>query len=177
MSGAYNKLKTDLGKVKTYLKEKGIKSDDIVVSSISTNTIFEKNGQGYDTNTVIGYSLYQTVEISSSKVDKITQISRESTELINQDVEFQSQAPEYFYTKIADLKVKMLAEATKDAKTRGIQIAENTDSKLGALKSAKMGVFQITALYSNDAADYGINDTSSLYKEITAVISCSFQVK
>jgi len=31
--------------------------------------------------------------------------------------------------------------------------------KVGALRSAKMGVFQITPLYSKEISDYGINDT------------------
>ena len=71
----------------------------------------------------------------------------------------------------------MLAEATKDAKNRAEQISQNTDSRIGALKSAKMGVFQITPLYSTEVADYGINDTSSLEKEITAVVTCTFEMK
>jgi hypothetical protein len=71
----------------------------------------------------------------------------------------------------------MLSLATKDAMKRAEQIATNTNSKVGALRSARMGVFQITPLYSNEVADYGINDTSSLDKEITAVISCDFQIK
>jgi len=40
-----------------------------------------------------------------------------------------------------------------------------------------MGVFQITPLYSTEVSDYGINDTSSLEKEITAVVTCTFEIK
>jgi hypothetical protein len=35
---------------------------------------------------------------------------------------------------------------------------------------------QITPLYSNEVDDYGINDTSSLEKEITAVVHCQFEI-
>ena len=41
---------------------------------------------------------------------------------------------------------------------------------------ATMGVFQITPQYSNDVTDSGISDTSSLEKEITAVVNCQFYV-
>jgi hypothetical protein len=32
-------------------------------------------------------------------------------------------------------------------------------------------------LNSTEVADYGINDTSSLNKEITAVVTCTFEMK
>lgn len=177
MPEAYAKLKSDSDKVKKYLQGKGIDEKDMVFSSIDTNPVYEVNFNGQYTNNIIAYRLFQRVEIKSADVDKLTQISRESTELMNEGVEFTSFPPEYFYTKIADLKVSMLAEATKDAKNRAEQISQNTGSKIGALKSAKMGVFQITPLYSTEVADYGINDTSSIEKEITAVVTCTFEMK
>jgi hypothetical protein len=70
----------------------------------------------------------------------------------------------------------MLAEATKDARKRAEMIVENAGNKLGDLKYADMGVMQITPLYSNEVDDYGINDTSSLEKEITAVVHCQFEI-
>lgn len=177
MPEAYTKLKADSEKVKKYLKEKGISEEDMVFSSIDTNPIHEVNYNGQYTNNIIAYRLYQRVQISSTDVDKLSRIAREATELINEGIEFQSYSPQYYYTKIADLKVSMLAEATKDAKNRAEQISQNTGSNIGALKSAKMGVFQITPLYSTEVSDYGINDTSSLDKEITAVVTCTFEMK
>ncbi|MGE5630638.1 MAG: SIMPL domain-containing protein [Caulobacteraceae bacterium] len=177
MAEAYVRLKESSDKVRKYLVSKGIGDDELVFTSIDTSPIFEVNINGQYTNNLLGYRLQQQVEISSADVDRISQISREATELINEGVEFQSFPPQYFYTKIADLKVSMLAEATKDAKNRAEQIAQNTGSSIGTLKSAKMGVFQITPLYSTEVADYGINDTSSIQKEITAVVTCTFELK
>jgi hypothetical protein len=177
MPEAYAKLKADSEKVREYLKGKGISEEDMVFSSIDTNPIYEVNYNGQYTNNIIAYRLYQRVQISSTDVDKLSRIAREATELINEGIEFQSYPPQYYYTKIADLKVSMLGEATKDAKNRAEQISQNTGSSIGALKSAKMGVFQITPLYSTEVSDYGINDTSSLEKEITAVVTCTFEIK
>jgi hypothetical protein len=39
-----------------------------------------------------------------------------------------------------------------------------------------MGVMQITAADSNEVSDSGINDTSSLEKDIMAVVNVSFAV-
>jgi hypothetical protein len=40
-----------------------------------------------------------------------------------------------------------------------------------------MGVLQITPKFSNMISDYGINDLSSIEKEITAVVNASFEIK
>jgi hypothetical protein len=116
------------------------------------------------------------VEIRSTDVDGITRISREATELINQGIALESMAPEYLYTKIQEAKVEMLAAAARDAKLRAEQIAEATESEIGAVRAARMGVLQITPAYSVEVSDYGINDTSSLEKDITAVVSMEFEI-
>lgn len=174
---AFQMLKTSSEQVKKYLMDKGIPETDIVFSSISTITNLVPLPNGMYSSKVDSYRLVQTVEISSTEVDEITAISREATELINNGVAFESNPPEFFYTKIADLKVEMLGLATKDAKIRAEQIAKSTGSQIGNLRAAKMGVFQITPLYSTEVSDAGISDTSSIDKEITAVITCDFEIK
>jgi hypothetical protein len=177
LSDAYAKLNQDLVKVKAYLQQQGVPENEIVVSSINNMPMHGMAPNGMPTNNIEAYMLTQSIEIKSDQVDKITELSRTSTELINQGVQFQSQPPQYFYTKLNDLKVDMLAEASKDAKNRAEQLAQNSGGRIGPLKSAKMGVFQITRLNSTEVSDYGINDTSSLEKEITAVVNEEFYVK
>ena len=178
LSEAYKALQGDLAKVKKYLADNGITEKDYAVSSVNTLTNYVPSGNGYSlTSKVESYRLTQDVDVRSNDVDKITSISREATKLIQDGIQFQSMQPMYFYTKIADLKVDMLALATSDAKNRAEKIATNAGSKLDGLKTAKMGVFQITPINSNEVTDYGINDTSSVEKEIMSVVNCTFEVK
>lgn len=174
---AYAELEADKARVMEYLKKQDVSEDKIVFSSINTNTYYIILPNGQYTSDVDYYELYQTVTISSGEIDKVTEISRNVTELINEGIQFQSNAPQYMYTKIADMKVTMLAEATKDAKKRAEMIAENAGNKLGQLKYADMGVIQITPLYSNEVSDYGMNDTYSMEKEITAIVHCEFEIQ
>ncbi len=176
LQDAYETLETSREKVKNYLIKKGLKEEDLVFSSITTMPTYVISDYGNTTNQIDYYTLTQDVTISSQEIDKVTDISRSATELLNEGVEFQSNAPQYLYTKLADIKVTMLAEATKDARKRAEMIAENAGSKLGSLKYADMGVIQITPLYSNEISDYGISDTTSLEKEITAVVHCQFEI-
>jgi hypothetical protein len=109
---------------------------------------------------------------------KLTQeIANQSTSLIQNGVEIASQPPQYYYTKLNDLKLVMLGEATKDAKARAEMIAKNSGSQVGTLKSAQQGVFQITSTNSTDVSDYGEYDLSSIVKTIKAVVTVDFFVK
>jgi hypothetical protein len=176
LTEAYSKLQSTNSKVKQYLVSKGFPEDKIVFSSINTTTLYQRDFQGNQTNTVIGYRLSQDVSIESNDVDKIDRLSREATELINQGIEMNSYPPEFFYTKLSDLKIEMIGLASKDAKTRAEQIAASTDNEVGDVRSSRMGVIQINAKNSTEVSDYGINDTSSLEKVITAVVTISFSI-
>ena len=112
----------------------------------------------------------------SEDIDKIGQIAREATELINQGILIESMAPEYLVTKLGEIKIEMLAEASKDAKVRAEQIAKSTGSSIGSVRTARMGVLQITPADSTEVSDSGMNDTSSLEKDITAVVNIGFAV-
>ena len=174
---AYADLSQNLTRVKTYLIGKGLTEKDLVFSAINTLTIYVPGPGGRETSQVSAYRLSQTVEIRSADVEGITTLARGATELIQKGVPFESFAPEYLYTKLADLKVEMLAAATRDARARAEEMAKNSGSRIGKLRGARMGVFQITPAFSNQVSDYGMNDTSSLLKDITAVVSVSFEVK
>lgn len=174
-------LKADKEKIRNYLISKGVKAEDIVFSSVD---IQKEYSNSYDMNGNVqssyfsGYMLNQTLRIESREVDKIELISREVTELINQNIELTSMAPDYYYTKLAALKLKMIESATKDAKERADKIAANSGSSLGALKNASMGVIQITA--KNSAEDYswgGSFNTSSKLKTASITIRLEYAIR
>jgi len=176
LADAYRALSDAVPKVKSYLVSKGIPENEVTVSSISSQTLHGRTSDGAETSEITGYSLRQELEVRSNDVDKIAKIAREATELINQGILIESMPPEYHYTKLGDLKIKMLAEAAKDAKERAVKIAESTGSSIGSVRTARMGVLQITPADSNEVSDTGMNDTSSLDKDITAVVNIGFAV-
>jgi uncharacterized protein len=180
LADAYKSLSQNVPRVKQYLISKGIPENQITISSISTRTLqaTTRNEQGEEvaTGEITGYTLKQELEVRSSDVDKVSRIAREATELINQGILLESMPPEYHYTKLGELKIEMLSEAAKDAKERAQQIASSTGSDIGSVRSAKMGVMQITPADSNEVSDYGMNDTTSLEKDITAVVNVQFAI-
>jgi hypothetical protein len=177
LQSAYKNLKDSLEKVKKYLVAQGIGEKEIIASQITTETIYKKTDSGVETNDILAYRLTQSVEVVSSDVAKITDLARSATELINQGIEFYSQSPEYFYTKLEELKVEMLAKASENAKQRAENMVKATGNKIGFMRSARMGVFQITPASSTEVSDWGLNDTSSMDKKVTAVVSASFAIE
>ena len=177
LADAYRQLSESVPRVKQYLIGKGIAENQIQISSISTTTLKKQDANGAETSEITGYSLRQQLEVRSNDVDRIAQIAREATELINQGILVESNPPQYLYTQLGDLKIEMLGEAAKDAKIRAEKIAASTGNTIGTVRSARMGVLQITAADSTEVSDAGISDTSSIDKDMTAVINIGFAVE
>jgi len=176
LSDAYKQLSDNIPRIKQYLIEKGVPESQMTVSSITTTTLKRRDADGNETAEITGYSLTQSIEVRSNDVQKISQVAREATELINQGILVESKAPQFYYTAIGDLKIEMLGEAAKDAKERASRIASSTGNSIGSVRSAKMGVLQITAADSTDVSDYGVYDTTTIEKDMTAVVNVSFAV-
>lgn len=171
---AYQNLKNQTERVQAYLQEQGITDDAMTLSAVQTYAVPEISVNGRDTGQVLAYRLSQNIEIRSHEVEKYTELSQQANELINEGINLVSEPPQYLYTKLSQLRIEMTAEASKDAKARAEAIAKSTGNRVGAIRSAKTGVFQITSRNSTDVSDYGIYDTSSLEKDITAVVSVQF---
>lgn len=177
---AYASLDADREKIKNYLVSKGIAAADIVFSAVNFNKDFDYtyNENGTTRQQIFtGFNLTQTVTVQSKEVNNIEEISRQSSELINSGVEFYSNPPEYYYTKLAELKIKMIAEATKDARIRAESIAQNAGASLGHLKKSDMGVFQITGQNSSEDFSYGGSfNTTSKNKTANITVKLVYQV-
>ena len=173
---AYQQLQVEKPIVLNYLKSKGFSEDSIEFQTSNTypNYLYNQNGQQIG---VSSYTTSQSISVSSTDVNKVKEVSLDISSLIEQGVNFMVNMPEYYYTKLGDIKIEIQAEAAKDAMTRGERIAAATGRKLGALRRARMGVIQITPENSNMVSDMGVNDVSSIRKEITAVVNADFSIK
>ena len=160
--------------------KKGVKSNELEISSIDIEkefqTMYESNGTSY--SQFIGYKLTQRISVESGNVDVVEKISREISELIDQGIEIVTESPLYYYTKLSELKVEMIAQATADAKLRAEKIADKSDATLGSLKKATMGVFQIIG--QNTDEDYesgGSFNTSSKNKTATITVRLEYKAE
>lgn len=163
-----------LASLKAYLKKNAVDEKFISVMPMTVENLTSMYDQG---SQLVGYRLTQIVQIESDDVKKLTQIAQGSSSLLAGGSAVSTMSLEYYYSKLSDLKVDMLAVATENAKLRAEKIAGSAGSRLGALKGASMGVMQVTAVNSVDVSDYGTYDTSALEKQITAIVRATFAVR
>lgn len=175
---AQQKLKADDAKVAAFFTAHNIPGFVAMPVQIRELTAKQRNA---DDDTVAsvrtGYRLTHEIEVRSQDVGLLPRLAGDSSELLQQDVAFESGAFEFIYTKAGEAKVEMMAEATRDARQRADQIASSGGAKVKELRSARMGVVQINPLYSSATSWEGNNDTSAIDKTITATVSATFALK
>lgn len=175
-------LKADKEKLYNHLLKYGIHEKEIAISPISSQKEFQNttDAKGQSISTFDGYTLTQSITVAGENIetiDKIESISKSITELIEQGIEVSSSDPEYLYTKLADIKISLIAKAASDAHLRAEQIAKNSGTNLGNLKNATTGVLQITAKNSAESySDIGAYNTNARKKVATITIKTQYTI-
>lgn len=177
LQAAYRCVQNDKKIVTDFLSKMGVPAESVKFDPPRTVTLKARDSRGYLTDQITGYDVYQTVRFGTNKMDIAEKAANDTSDLIAQGLHFVSHTPLFYYTKLDDLKVEMLGAATQNAHERASSMAESTGRHVGRLENANMGVFQITAENSTEVSDYGINDTSSRMKKITAVVNATFEIK
>jgi len=153
------------------LKGAGISDKDVSVQPINRNPTYDNSGNH------TGYNFNQSVYVISSDLATIEKLALNPDEMFQKGVALQSSSLEYYFSKLPDIKKELLAEATRDAKQRAVEIAKNSGSGIGSMRSARAGIFQITEPYSTEVSDYGIYNTSTRQKDVTVTVTAEFGVR
>ena len=180
LSQASEKLKEDRVLVRDFLLENGIKEDEISFKAIDIRKDYTQSydNAGNSYSSFSGYVLTQYVSVESQDLDKVTQASREISELISKEVELSSNPPSYFYSRLEDLKLELISQASENAKARADNIAKESSAKIKSLSSADLGVFQITGQNDNEDFSYGgVFNTSSRNKTAHITVKARYLLK
>jgi hypothetical protein len=175
---AQQKLRSDHARVVAFFSQRGVEGLSASPVQIREITAKQRNDDDDTLITVrVGYRLSQSIEVRSSDVEGVPKLAGDSGELLEQGVAFVSESFEFIYTKAGDAKVEMMAEATKDARARADQIAEQGGRAIKELRNARMGVVQINPLHSSSTSWEGNNDTTALDKTIIATVTTTFAMR
>ena len=173
---AYAAAQSQMKIIDKYLKDKKITNIDIKTSN-GYYSYKQDPRTGYSTNVIDSYNYSQPYSISSDNAELIREISTDITSLINQGVDISVFTPSYDYSKLPELKVKLLEKASNDARNRAASMLKPTHNSVGKIKAVRMGVYQITSVDSTNVSDSGINDTSTIEKKVTAVANVTFKIR
>ncbi len=173
----YQSVQHQLPIVQKFLKDNGINDGDIDIEPLNYWTKNKTLPNGNYTNEIGAYVYTQNIKVSSNDVDKIKILSTDIQKLIEQGIELSSRKPEYQYSKLADLKVKLIEKAAIDAKARADAALKVNGNRTGKILNVKTGIFQITAPDSTMVSDGGMNDTETLEKKVSAVVKVTFEIR
>lgn len=176
LSDAYRSLETSAARVDEFLKKQGFKPDQIERSAVGTESHYARDEKGYVTRKVDAFELGQMITITSPDCTRVAAAAREVTGLIKDGVQVVSSAPQFTYSKLAELRVSILGEAAKDARSRADEIARNSGCAIGEVRGASTGIIQVVEPNSTDVSGGGQYDTTTIEKDATVVVNITFAV-
>ncbi len=146
LAGLYNTIETKNAVIVKFLASNGIAPAEITTSAPAIN---DSQAERYYGGNRPPYRYYATsvVTVSSGQVDKVRELMVKQTELLkkgiaigSEDYRYQTQ---FLFTRLNDVKPKMIEEATKNARASAEKFAEDSGSKLGKIRSAYQGQLSI----------------------------------
>lgn len=127
-----------------FLRSNGIAEKDISVSAPQVNDL---SADRYNSQPIpFNYSVTSVVTVSSSQVDKVRALINRQGELLQKGIPIStdySNPITYKFTGLNGIKPEMIAEATKNAREAAEKFASDSDSKIGKIKEARQGQFEV----------------------------------
>ena len=170
VSEGYTKIQDDLQFLRTQLVEKGFPEQELSIQPINTRSNWEEGK-------VSGYTVNQSIYLITANIAAVEELALKPAALVERGLVLENSDLEYFYSKLAEIKMELLAKATTDARRRAEEIANNAGVSLGNITNARTGVFQITEPFSTEVSDYGMYNTRTKQKDITVTVRASFKVR
>lgn len=155
---AYQEFNHSSRTIKQYLSANNIPDSAITTNSVSieklTKSFYDSQSERY-IEVDNGYRVTQNISVSSHDLNTVERVYQKISALYSRGINFSSNDPLYYYTRLNDLKMELLHNASLDAYKRAETIAEGCNAKVGALQSSSMGVFQIVGLDSSEDYSWG----------------------
>ena len=168
-AAGYAALARGLDVVKKKIAESGFAEPEI-----NTTSVFEQYGQN---SAVTGYQMSQDVIVQSDDVKKVQSSANQVQTMQGVGYLVRTSTVEYSYTKLDEMRIKLLSSAIKDAKARAEAIMKEGNQQTGLLKNASSGVVQVLAKNGVDISDYGSYDTQSMEKDVMVTVRAVFGIK
>ncbi len=177
LTSANNKLEQDQAAVLAFASRHGFSSDEIAVQPTTVSDAFANQFQSNRPDPAQRFVIKGAIQIRSVKVDQVRKASQDTGDLVKQGVvlgENYPQAPQYFFTKLNDIRPPMLAEATRSARAVAEQFAADSRSRLGPIRRANQGVFEITSRDAAGGDRSGNDDQGSIDKKVRLVTTVDY---
>lgn len=176
----YATMTQDAAAVTAFIEQAGLSASDVSISPVTMNLNYvdcKANPSACGPYGPDTYQLTQNVQVTSSQVNTVTRLAQNIQPLIQKGVVFSSQGLNYYYSRLSGLRAKMLALATRNARDRAQQITGSVGSHVGQLISVTTEPFQITPANSAQVSNGGQYDTTTIRKQVQAIVQATFRLQ
>ena len=146
LAGVQASLDASAKKIAAFLQEKGFPATDYTLSSPRVTDREAQEGRARADRPIDRYVAEQTMTLRSPRVEAVKAAIQRSGDLIREDVALvrsYEYTTTFLYTALDEIKPAMIAEATKDARKAAEQFAHDSNSRVGGIRNAQQGYFDI----------------------------------
>ena len=181
-AGALANGKNDFKALQQFVASKGFSVSSQNVTPISVEPYNEDyvEEQGQTRTRQNGYKATQTLSISSRELNKITNMLAQvqNYRISHESVTFEK--PQYLLNDLEKIKHDLIAKATDDANKRAEEFAKTGHAKVGVMRSASQGSFNILDAHNPDSddSDYGgTYDKDGVDKLVRLVVTIDYAIE
>lgn len=177
LSQVQRTLERNLDLTLAFLEERGIPGDQVQVQGIRVvDAAANPYQQGPVTNR---FSVTRTVTVRSEEPGVVARASAQVGTLVAAGVvlvsgqEWGPGGPTYVFTRLNDVKPRMIAAATGRAREAAAEFARDSGSDLGGIRRANQGVFEILP---RDPAP-GVGEEQRMEKKVRVVTTVEYYLR
>ncbi len=168
-----------------------------VVNAFLENQGFEKEAWNVDVETISphyeeeymneryrqvqkGYEAYQNVRVVSTDLVKVEAANKAFLQLRAENQPVVAYPPNYLVSNLEEIKMSLISEATKNARSRATEFVKQDGVSVGVMKSASQGAFYILPVGNNNDSDNhygGVYDKSTIDKIARVVVTIVYNIE
>ncbi|MBR3425495.1 MAG: SIMPL domain-containing protein [Neisseriaceae bacterium] len=163
-----------------FLKSQGFSDNEMRLENpqitVHRKEIYENDRYRYVDD---GYNATQSVLVNTKDLSKLKQAYDNALNFRAEQIGFRFDEPQYLLGNLEEIKHSLIAKATQDAHRRAEEFAKTGNGKVGAMKSASQGSFNIysDSIADNDDGDYGgTYSKSTVGKRVRLVVTVKYGI-
>jgi len=184
------KDETQVGALQKLAVERKVLGDFLVIHGLDSSTLaieVENLAPHYDEVFVKetprqvqnGFDTFQNVRVASKDLEKITLTNKALLQLRAENHPVKAHSSYYLVSNLEAVKMSLIADATKNVRSRTTEFVKQDGVKVGVMKSASQDAFYILPV-GGDAGDDsygGVYDKSTIDKIARVIVTIFYNIE
>jgi uncharacterized protein len=169
-SAIFPALAATQAQVQAFLAQEGVKEDEMQTGQWTTTRTGAQELK--NDPTLPRYSVDGVITVTTHNIEATQSAYRKINDLrVKTSGAVTEAAVIYSFTGIGKLRSEMIAAATQDARNAAAQFAKDSGSRVGSIRNASQGIFQITV----PGEDH--DDSQSIRKNVRVVTTVDYELR